>query len=61
VHSGKHPNVYAVWVNTLIQNTPVYPNDKAQSKKNLEKTLDGIRQKLINAQQNGKTWYTITR
>ena len=61
VHSGVHPNVYATWVNDLIKNTPVNPNNKVQSKQNLEQTLESIRQKLINAQNNGKTWYDIMK
>lgn len=61
VHSGVHPNVYAIWVNDLIKNTPVNPNNKVQSKQNLEQTLESIRQKLINAQNNGKTWYDIMK
>lgn len=61
IHSGKHPNVYAEEVNFLILQTKVDPQNIPQSKINLEKTLDDIRQKLINAQINGKTWYNVMK
>ena len=61
IHSGKHPKTYAEEVNTLIVQTKVDPQNIPQSKINLEKTLDGIRQKLINAQLNGKTWYDVLK
>ena len=59
VHSGVHPNVYAEWVNREIMNVKVDPNNKPQSKRNLEVKLNEIKQKLINASSNGKTWYDI--
>lgn len=59
IHSGKHPNIYADKVDLLISRTKVDPNNKIQSKANLEKTLDDIRKKLIDAQKNGKTWYDV--
>lgn len=59
VHSGVHPNVYAEWVNREIMNVKVDPNNKPQSKRNLEMKLNEIKQKLINASSNGKTWYDI--
>lgn len=59
VHSGVHPNVYAEWVNREIMSVKVDPNNKPQSKRNLEMKLNEIKQKLINASSNGKTWYDI--
>lgn len=59
IHSGVHPNVYAEWVNMEIMNVKVDPNNKPQSKRMLEMKLNEIKQKLINASNNGKTWYNI--
>lgn len=61
VHSGKHPDIYAELIRDLIVSTPVNPNNKAQSRINLETTLNDIKKKLIDAPKNGKTWYDVLR
>lgn len=59
IHSGVHPKVYAIWVNKEILSVPVDLNNKEQSRINLINKLNEIKNKLIDAQKNGKTWHNI--
>lgn len=59
IHSGVHPNVYSDWINQEIQSVQVDPNEKEQSKENLILKLNEIKEKLINAPNLSKDWYTL--
>lgn len=59
IHSGRHPNIYAEAVNERIMALDVSKSDYENSQKKIINEINNIKEKLYNAQKDGKTWYDV--
>lgn len=59
IHSGRHPNIYAEVVNERIMALDVSKSDYENSQKKIINEINNIKEKLYNAQKDGKTWYDV--
>ena len=59
IHSGVHPRVYAEAVNNRIIGLDLDKNDIPSGKQKIINELNKMRQELIDAPKNGKTWYDV--
>ncbi|EEB0648941.1 hypothetical protein GK256_25705, partial [Salmonella enterica] len=61
IHSGVHPRVYAIAVNDRILALNLDKNDIPAGKQKIINELNNIKQELIDAPKNGKTWYNAIK
>jgi hypothetical protein len=59
IHSGVHPRIYAQAVNKRIMDLNINTNDIPGGKQKIINELNTMRQELIDAPKNGKTWYDV--
>lgn len=59
IHSGVHPRVYAREVNKRIIDLNLDRNDIPGGKQKIINELNKMKQELIDAPKNGKTWYDV--